>query len=423
MVRLIIMMKYSLIAMLCVMHTALFAQRMPTRSPYNPASGGSGGTAERQFPCEGTILFSENFDAVTQPAAPIGWKTWDFDGGVPNVNIQSQYSGSWQSAPDYKGKSATLMASLSWYADTSVRANNWLVSKPVVLTGSRNCVSWYAYSQDFYYPETYRVRVSRHANDTSNFQTLLEVQREFYTLNYRSVQLPDTFKAGDTAYIAFQHISKNRFVLAIDSVRMSAVLAKDLGAFGVLPTYITKKGDSTRISVGIRNYGGDTLTLDSTLILNYSVNKSAPRTYAYDKSRKILYPNDTIWVKLPSYWVGGDTGAYEVCVWTSGFTDENIANDTSCNALYVGFKTNVETALAADVLRLHPNPAATLLSLNATEAGTWSLFDMVGATRIRYHIGSAGEYSLSIDTLPAGVYGWQFQTSAGEILRGKLLKE
>lgn len=417
------MTKYSLVALFCALHIALYAQ-VPTRSGFSAPANAVGGSAQaqRQFPCDGTALLSENFDSTPIPAIPTGWRALDFDNGTPNVNVGTQYSSGWQSSIDYKGKSATVMTSLAWYTDTALRANNWLISPAVVLTGTRNCVSWYAYSQDFYYPESYRVRVARHANDTAAFTTLIEVEREFYTLNYRSVQLPDSFKAGDTAYIAFQHISKNRFVLALDSIRVAAVKGKDIGAFGLLPTYIKKEGDSAKVSVGIRNYGGDTLTLDTSLVLKYSVNGGLPVAYNYAKSRKILPPNDTIWVALPKYWVGGDTGAYEICVWTEGVTDELHANDTSCNKLYVGFTTGIENALARSI-QVFPNPATTQLNLRTEQAGTWQLLDMVGAVRAQQAILSQGELSFDISSLPAGLYLWKFQAATGEALTGKWQKQ
>lgn len=388
--------------------SGLWAQPLQSRSGLAAAAS----PALRGFPCAGTTLFDETFATAQAGAAPAGWQIFNLS--LPQAAtdmVNAGYPNGWHSRPSFKDSTNIAMASLSYFQDTTARANNWLIS-PAITVGANTCLSWYAYSQDVYYPERYLVRYSKTPpTDTAAFNTqfavLDTIWGETYPLNYRSVNLSAFAQSGETIYLAFQHISKNKFMLVLDDIRVADVPQQDAGIMTPDPIYLAEAGDPAYFYYRLRNYGSDTLKLDS-IRLNYRINGGRVVSQ-WVKDTIALAANDTMQIRCDSTWSAADTAAYRVEMWASGFIDGNAANDTAWGWVYIGFATAASPSQTAS-LGLWPNPADEWLHLSLKGAAVTpvsiQICDLTGkpilsATRTPE---SLDDDPLSISHLAAGVY-------------------
>lgn len=324
---------------------------------------------ERRFACEGSALLDQTFESGSLPA---GWTAIDRDAGAPHPNIAGIFQGGWQSVTDFKDNSNRAIASPSWYADSSVKSDDWLISPPFA-PGANTCFSWYAYSQDVYYPESYEVRIAFHPEPDSFLlpgRLLISVAREAYLLNYRSLNL--SAYAGRQVYVAFRHTSKDRFALVLDDIRVAEVALEDAGAF--LPqSFKIEPGDSVRIRASLRNYGLDTLRRKPlALPTYYNVNGGTPVPFILRRDSISLLPNDTIQFVNPAWFKPQVAAPYYICVWTEWPGDQNPRNDTACIRVGVGIDiTGLEPG--AESWQLYPNPAQGHVTLGWQGAGAASV--------------------------------------------------
>ncbi len=71
---------------------------------------------------------------------------------------------------------------------------------------------------------------------------------------------------------------------------------------------------------------------------------------------------------------------------------------------------------------LYPNPAKDIITVEHSEAGELSLYDMTGRLVLSYHLQTqGGKRSLSVEQLPAGVYQYLFTARSGGRVIGKLV--
>lgn len=335
----------------------------PSRSGFPAPS--ADGTALRQFPCAGTTVFEEFFDA---PVLPAGWQVIDYDGGAPRLEIEPIIGPGWQVITDFKKSFNRALASPSWYEDSTVRSEDWLISPQITLPAN-GCLSWFAYSQDQFYPESYQVRISTTTPDTAGFfdnPALATIGSEGSGVNYRSVNLKAY--AGQQVYIAFRHTSKNKFILVLDDIRIAQVNETDVAIHSVVvPT--GNEGFNYRIRGAVGNFGSDTLRYTNSLKINYSINGGATKTYTV-KDTLVILANDTVQFVHDSLWKPADPVAYLLKVWVDSLAgDINRANDTAWYWVGIGFATSVDPEDLSMAWSLYPNPATSVISIRPAQAG------------------------------------------------------
>ncbi|HEX2899634.1 MAG TPA: choice-of-anchor J domain-containing protein, partial [Bacteroidia bacterium] len=178
-----------------------------------------------EVPCAGSVLLSEDF----ANGIPVGWTVIDGDTLTPRAQMQLQKG--WQSRTDYRDSSNKVVVSPSWYENPG-KSDDWLITPPITL-GSNPCLSWKAYSQDIYYKEAYEVRVAL-TPDTAAFLANAVIDEDDATSGTPH-QLAATLGAwaGQTVYIAFRQVSDDKFVLALDDVKVTNVNVNDIGVYAV----------------------------------------------------------------------------------------------------------------------------------------------------------------------------------------------
>ncbi len=381
----------------------------------------------RLFPCAGDKLFEENFADTLLPA---GWTVIDYDGLLPDTNINGFLvnGGGWQSVIDFRDSKGLnrAVASPSWY-QTPGPSDDYLIS-PRITLGVNTCLSWTAYSQDQYFPESYEVRISTTTPDTAGFfahDPLLVVAREGYALNYRSLNL--AAYAGQEVYLAFRHTSTDAFILVLDDIRLADVPLIDLAIFD-FAAISADTSQEVRIRASLINLGSDTLFFDSTLVISYFVGEGDTLTDVVERSI-VLAPNDTIRVVHDSVWVPTVFGSEIICFSIAGQVsgDENPANDQVCRWASVG-TTGLKPGLQPLAVRISPNPVSSSLhiDLEAVEASQVQigLYDLYGKpVQPVQQVRSANSLVLDMQSLPGGIYLLRVVDDAGRAFVEKVLKQ
>jgi len=362
----------------------------------------------RRFPCGGSTVFEENVDSL---ALPQDWVVVDQDGATPRGQIQFIFpEGGWQVVKDLKDTTNGnfVFASPAWYED-SVAANDWLISPLIGPLPPNTCLSWYAYSVDQFFPEDYEVWVSTSGNTPADFLTngslITEVENEGTEFTFRSTSLANF--EGEEVFIAFRHTSDDRFILALDQIRLAEVEARDMAIFEVAEIR-AKANEVVPISGSIINRGLDSVRFDSGFFrISYQVDTQEVNTYTYPTGFKIA-PNDTLNFVHDSLWIPSENKVYRIEVWiTRTVNDNNTQNDTLGFWQGIGTFTQNEALLAPPSVVVYPNPASSTLSIELkTDQRPWSflLFDRTGR-KLREQQGLKAESAnLDIVELAPGIY-------------------
>ncbi|MEZ4826656.1 MAG: choice-of-anchor J domain-containing protein [Bacteroidia bacterium] len=385
----------------------------------------------RRFPCGGTVILDQHFDSDTLPS---GWATFDYDGLAPNNNILFLVpEKGWQPVLDFKDPDSLnwLLASPAWYEGSTAPSNDYLIS-PKVLVPENACLSWYAYSQDKFYPESYEVRVSTTTPDSAGFMAnpaVFTVAAEGDEFTYRTISLDDY--ANQEVYIAFRHTSADKFILALDDIRLAQVSASDISMF-YLDDIVAGPNDKVTLSGAVINRGLDSVSFDTVLfpmVIHYQIDTNAVKT---DTIRRVftLIPNDTIQFAHDSVWVPTEDKIYRLRIWVTGFgTDDNPANDSIGIWQGIGTKTAIDPERKKWQVNIFPNPTTDQVTIDvsglpAGEELSLTVYDLSGKivkplTTLR---GTSGAVHLEMTDLPAGIYFARFIDRAGNGFTGKLVK-
>jgi len=170
--------------------------------------------------------------------------------------------------------------------------------------------------------------------------------------------------------------------------------------------------------------------------------KKTLRFYLHSDARAI--PNDSLRVRLsedggasfsPLAMYGPGTGGWDMKSLTiasdsprtvllfqalsqsGGYQDIGLDSLSLVPAAQTGINT---TTTKGAGLQLYPNPAASMIAVRATAAGTLSLHDLTGRRLARFSIRSNAEEKIPLQGLPPGVYLYQFVAPGRENVFGKL---
>lgn len=366
------------------------------------------------LPCPGSATFSADFES----GLPGTWSVLDLDGLSPRPEIS--LAAGWQTRNDYNDSTNTVMVSPSWYVTPGV-SNDWLIT-PQITLGTNTCLSWYAYSQDQFYPESYEVRISTSAPDTAGFfahPALLMVEEENHAPIFRSLNL--SAYAGQQVYIAFRHTSDDQFVLVLDEVSTTEVSALDAGVYlldnpGGNASDTVDGGDTLTVSGFIGNYGSDTLT---SVTVNWNADGGPVSSFLMDSIH--LAPNDTLWFAHSTPWITDSLPHfYTLCAWTSspnGSADQVPSNDTNCIGVSIGGAISIDDPFSLEnELLIWPQPAADAFTLRFKGTASsldWQLFTLHGvALPMRGILHSQEAVTIDAAALAPGIYLVRMQAGA-----------
>lgn len=382
----------------------------------------------RKFPCGGILVFNETFESSTIPSS---WTSIDQDDLTPHPNAtELAPAKGWQSVRDFKnpGGGNRILASPSWYENDAGPSDDWLISPQIQDLPPNTCLSWYAYSQDRDFPESYEVRISLSTPDIDSFfvlEPLVEIDEEGDEFTYRNLNL--SIYEGEDIYLAFRHTSNNKFILALDDIRLAQVENTDLAVL-MLDPVVSPAGVDIFLSGAIINQGLTEVDLDSgELQISYSINNTDPKTYAFPRNVNIE-PNDTIQFVHDSIWNPSFDAVYWISVFFSSINnDGDLDNDTLSRWQGIGTKTSLDQSLSKLNIRAYPNPIREELIIESAEDHP------LGNLRIRL-INTLGEavlptkwtgqlpYRLETKHLAPGIYILQVQDELGKQYTRRLVR-
>lgn len=361
---------------------------------------------QRRFPCGGQEVLEQDFQADTLPNS---WLVLDEDGFIPRTVIQNLTPlGGWQLVTDFKDTDSLnkVLASPSWYNDDNSPSDDYLVLEQITLP-SNPCLSWYAYSQDQLFPESYEIRISTTTPDAAGFlanPAVITIDAEGDEYTFRSTSLAQY--GEQTVYIAFRHTTEDGFILALDDIRLAQVEQRDIAMYS-LDALTLDPADTVNFSGAVINRGLDTLTFDSLQMeISWQINNETVQTIAIADSFSLL-PNDTLQFVHDSTWIPAVSAAYRLRVWVSGVAmDGNIENDTLSRFQAVGSATSIFEEVN-DQLSVFPNPSNGRFSIELGEGfhqeAQYSVVNLAGQIIVSDIIRN-NRTEITLTNLPHGMY-------------------
>lgn len=148
------------------------------------------------------------------------------------------------------------------YDDNAPAQDNWLITPAVEVNSDEACVYWQARGLDPNFAESYRVMVS--TDDGETFSELFSTSAESTVWTSRIVSLADY--VGQKVRIAFVCTSANKFILAIDKLRIGVPAEIESYAVNHTPHFIGNQSE-VAVSATITNVGKN-LSLASIVLLS-----------------------------------------------------------------------------------------------------------------------------------------------------------
>ncbi len=363
-------------------------------------------------PCTGVSIFEEDFEA----GLPAGWLVVDGDGLTPRS--ETGLAPGWQVITDYRDTSNMVIVSPSWYDNGGGVSNDWLIS-PSITLGDNPCFSWTAYSQDGGYLEGYEVYLSTTGTDTADFLAGTRIDTVPFELDdytIRALSLLDF--ANQTVNLAFRQISDDKFVLALDNIKISNIVPIDIGAYAVAYGN-PSPGDTLEFDISVANYGSETVT---SFELCYSIDGGTASCMLVDSL--VLEPNQILPFTHDDLFISDTLDEfYSFCAWTklpNNGGDNEVTNDTLCEEIPVGNPVGISSGNLSQLqLLAFPNPAIDVLHLDLKgnrEAVKIQMIGMDGKVYLREsHRAGQSEISLNLAGLPKGVYLLRAETKEGKV--------
>ena len=274
--------------------------------------------------------YSWNFATATTSTFPAGFVTWKLDGQTVSTSLSSTFNNAgWVLFPAANG-AAGVAATTSWFTNTSVACDRWLVTPPMNIPAATPnvCLMWSIESADPSFPDGYEVKISTTDSATTSFTaTPITITAENGAATTRL--LPLAAYAGQTIRVAFRDISTNEYVLLMHSIKLvnlpsNAAHISDVEIYE--HNYLNNPVDVTGIN---SNTGFDTI---NTFTMNYSVNGAAPVTAPVTGAG--LVPQNFYYYTHPTQFNPSTAGTYTISVWFSNINGSGASSDTSSVTIF-----------------------------------------------------------------------------------------
>lgn len=281
----------------------------------------------------GAVSFSkvqaQVLDEDFNQGIPGTWKIYDADGLTPNTNVASLMTAAWVSNDD---GTDTFATSTSWYTPAGT-SNDWLVSPPIAL-GAGEILSWRAKAQDASYPDGYEVRISVAGDTIPDFlanAALFTVAAENPTWTSRFVDLEALGYANQTVYIAFRNNSTDMFLLHVDDVKVSNVVASDaaLSSVDLIEYSFVPKKQIQSYSFGANVSNTALGDVTNAFVEMFVVNTNSQVLFsANSDTLALLTAGQSGVVSFPGTFTPTDTGFYFLQYVLKSDSDVDPTNDT-----------------------------------------------------------------------------------------------
>lgn len=194
------------------------------------------------------IYFETDFDkGITDE-----YTVWDKDEnpttGLSKIDFTT--NGSWTSSQVERGDRAAMSSAYTTY---DYEVEDWLILPSINIASDEAVLAWDALSVHYDFRECYKVMISDGELASHAFKEVYSVVDEEYFARRHAISLADY--EGKDIYIAFVHTGKNKFVLAIDNIKVGVwnddyALVNNTDVAG-------KIGDDVEVCGAIRNLSSD----------------------------------------------------------------------------------------------------------------------------------------------------------------------
>lgn len=224
------------------------------------------------FSVNAQVVFDENFDAVADGAMPAGWTIFNVDGLTPNSAV-SWVNNAWvcfaKAGFDIESKCAW---STSWYSSAAT-SNDYMFTPAITVPATNPFLQYLVVAQDAAYADGYQLLIMTTAPTSGNLTsaTVLNTYAAAETTpTLKSIDL--TTYAGQSVYIGWRNNSNDKFLLAVDDVKVLSLAAIDAQAVSINTNNYVLVGN-TNITGTIRNNGVNTIT---SYDVTYTIDGGAP---------------------------------------------------------------------------------------------------------------------------------------------------
>ncbi len=291
-------------------------------------------------------IFIETFDNIAGPTAggpgsyafPNGWLLANVDNKTPDATV-SYVKHAWERREDFNFNVADSVAfSTSYYSPTG-QADDWMWTPPINLDGVfLKSLSWSAVSYDPAYPDGYEVRIMTVPPTGSNgnvgnmvSESLILFSTTAENSNWTNRKVDISAFNGKTVYIGFRNNSNDKFILAIDNIKVERLLGYDAETSAIAGYEYQQtpanQAPSIPLSATIKNLGSQNLTnlnlkaevYNSLNTLVYAASGSSVATVAPGVSQQFTITS----------WVPSEPGNYTIKYFpVFAEIEQNPANDT-----------------------------------------------------------------------------------------------
>lgn len=226
------------------------------------------------FQANAQVLLSEDFETST--SLPTGWTNIKVDNGTANSNVSALNAG-WTvrtiSNPSLPNSTKSI-GSTSWFTNTSISADRWLISPSFTPTANNTYLSFDVWSQDADYLDGYEVYISPTGGNTvADFtDNLLSVTAAPNAVTKKIFDLSSY--VGQNITFAIRHRGLDKYILFADNFLVEKpTIAFNVNMRNVTNPDILASGQSYNFKTAFTNSGYDTIT---SATVYYQVDANTP---------------------------------------------------------------------------------------------------------------------------------------------------
>ena len=160
-----------------------------------------------------------DFEDTAIGSLPAGFTVATRDSGIYELTISARFpEGVAASVTTNPLKADKCVVMGSWFTNPSIRADRWMITPAILVSGESPVLKWKGHSQDANYRESYNVLISTTGNQPEDFTTTLLSVVDEQGGSYANHSIALDAYAGQTVYIAFQLVSLDEFLLMLDDI-------------------------------------------------------------------------------------------------------------------------------------------------------------------------------------------------------------
>ncbi len=236
--------------------------------------------------CATSVAQNIYYETDFERSMPKDITTWDKDenptrSGLMNVDFTG---GTWARSLTDKDDRAAISSAYSTY---DYPIEDWMILPKINVADQEAVLAWDAYSKHYDLREDYKIMISEGDMVASQFQEVYSVTEEDYFARRHAISLADY--VGKDIYIAFVHTGQDKFILAIDNIKVG-VIDNDFALINRTPM-TAKGGEYVEVCGAIRNLSSEQ-TFEPVVIVDgveYANEWTATTTTSYKPGDDALF--------------------------------------------------------------------------------------------------------------------------------------